>query len=60
MTTKQTFASLGSITFAMTRWIKLRQWARRQGDTITEANATLWIEDCKARGQRIIKLGGVL
>jgi hypothetical protein len=58
MTTKQSFASLGCVVFAMTHWIKLRQWAQRNGDTITEANATLWIEDCKARGQRINKLGG--
>ena len=56
MTTKQNFTALGSITFAMVRWIKLRQWAVRNGDKITEANATLWIDDCKARGQRINKL----
>ena len=60
MTTKQTFASLGSITFAMTRWIKLRQWAQRTGDTITAARAEVWIADCRARGQRINKLGGAL
>ena len=60
MTTKQTFQSLGRIAFAMTKMIALKQWALRNGFTDTAANAEKWIADCKARGQRIIKLRGAL
>lgn len=58
MTTHQTFRSLGSIAFVMTKWIKLRAWAQRNGDTITAARATEWIDDCKARAQRLSFFAG--
>jgi hypothetical protein len=60
MTTQQQFQALGSIAFVLTKWVKLRQWARRNGDKITEASADRWIADCRARGQRINNLGGPL
>jgi hypothetical protein len=60
MTTQQQFGSLGCIAFALTKWIALKQWAARRGDKITEARADEYIADCKARGQRINKLGGAL
>jgi hypothetical protein len=53
MTTKQNFSALGSLVFAMTKWIKLRQWARRNGQTQTVENCDKWIADCQARGKRI-------
>jgi len=56
MTTQQHFKSLGSLLFVMGKWIRLRQWARRNGDTVTESRATEWINDCKARAHRINQL----
>ncbi len=60
MTTKQNFTLLGSIVFTLTLWLKLRQWAKRNGDQVTAARAEHWIADCRARGQRLNRLGGAL
>ena len=53
MTTQQKFQSLGRIAWVMGKWIKLKQWARRNGFIDTAENAERWITDCKARGQRL-------
>ena len=62
MTTQQHSKIRGGLVWNLVQWIKLKQWARREGQTDTQQNAQRWIDDCRARIQRLnaMERGGAL
>lgn len=40
----------------LVKWIELKQWARREGQPEAQQNAQRWIDDCRARIQRLNEL----
>lgn len=52
----------GGLVWNLVQWIQLKQWARREGQTDTQQNAQRWIDDCRARIQRLNEMerGGAL
>ncbi len=53
MTTQQHSKLRGGLVWNLVKWIELKQWARREGQDWTRDHAQKWIDDCRARIQRL-------
>lgn len=53
MTAAQHAKVRSGLTWNLVQWIKLKQWARRNGQADTQHNAQCWIDDCRQRIKRL-------
>ena len=53
MTSQQFQKARGGLIWNLVQWIRLRQSALREGNFFQVQYAQLWIDDCRARVQRL-------
>lgn len=53
MTQLQHSTARSGLVWNLVKWIELKQWARREGQTWTQQFAQRWIDDCRARIKRL-------